>query len=146
MNESVTGSANFFGPMTIETATSPEDLAAIALVVERLHGLRVAVRELEHDLAADPDTRFFLARREGEVVGSGVGKRSSLQGTRSTRSRACSPRLAVEEPARRSTRLSPLMRSRSGSNTSGVASSTLRASGSLSAVALRSSGARSSPF
>ncbi len=81
MNESVTGSASFFGPMTIETATSPEDLAAIALVVERLHGQRVAVRELEHDLAADPDTCFFLARHEGEVVGSGVGKRSSLQGT-----------------------------------------------------------------
>ena len=81
MNESVTGSANFFGPMTIETATSPEDLAAIALVVERLHGLRVGVRELEHDLAADPATCFFLARHEGEVVGSGVGKRSSLQGT-----------------------------------------------------------------
>jgi GNAT superfamily N-acetyltransferase len=67
--------------MTIETATSPEDLAAIALVVERLHGQRIHLAELEHDLAADPDTRFFLARHEGEVVGSGVGKRSSLQGT-----------------------------------------------------------------
>ena len=30
MNESVTGSANFFGPMTIETATSREDLAPVA--------------------------------------------------------------------------------------------------------------------
>ena len=80
MDESVTGSANFFGPMTIETATSPEDLAALALVVER-HGRRIAVAELEHDLAADPDTRFFLARHEGRVVGSGVGKRSSIQET-----------------------------------------------------------------
>ncbi len=67
--------------MTIETATSPEDLAALALVVERLHGQRIHRAELEHDLAADPDTRFFLARHEGEVVGSGVGKRSSMQGT-----------------------------------------------------------------
>ena len=81
MDESVTGSANFFGPMTIETATSPEDLAALALVVERLHGQRIHRAELEHDLGADPDTRFFLARHEGEVVGSGVGKRSSMQGT-----------------------------------------------------------------
>ena len=67
--------------MTIETAISPDELAALALVVERLHGQRVDVAELEHDLAADPDTRFFLARYEGQVVGSGVGKRSSLQGT-----------------------------------------------------------------
>jgi len=67
--------------MRIETATSPEDLAAISLVVERLHGRRIAVAELEHELAADPGTRFFLARHEGEVVGSGVGKRSSIQDT-----------------------------------------------------------------
>ena len=67
--------------MTIETASSPEDLAALALVFERLHGRRVGVTELVHDLAVDPDTRFFLARHEREVVGSGVAKRSSLQGT-----------------------------------------------------------------
>ena len=67
--------------MTIETASSPEDLAALALVFERLHGRRVGVAELVHDLAVDPDTRFFLARHEREVVGSGVAKRSSLQGT-----------------------------------------------------------------
>jgi mycothiol synthase len=66
--------------MRIEQATSREDLAAVADVVERVHGLRIGVDELEHDLAADTDTRFFLARRHGKVVGSGVGKRSSVYG------------------------------------------------------------------
>jgi len=64
----------------IETATSPEDLAAVAAVLERVEGVRVAVDELAHDLAADPDTRFLLARLDGEVVGTAVGKRSSQRG------------------------------------------------------------------
>jgi hypothetical protein len=74
--------------MTIETATSPEDLAAIALVVERLHGQRIHLAELEHDLAADPDTRFFLARHEGEVVGSRLG---ALRGSLRPRAGARAP-------------------------------------------------------
>ena len=143
MDESVTGSANFFGPMTIETATSPEDLAALALVVERLHGQRIHRAELEHDLGADPDTRF-LARHEGEVVGSGVGKRSSMQGTLYAVVR-------VLPEARRQGAGSGLYQALSAHARSlelerlwGRASA-LRASGSLSAVVLRSSGARSSP-
>jgi mycothiol synthase len=66
--------------MEIAAATSPEDLASVALVVERLEGRRVGVDELQHDLSADPDTRLFLARSDGEVVGSAVGKRSSQAG------------------------------------------------------------------
>ncbi len=81
MDESATGSANLWSAsVQIEAATSPEHLAAVAAVVERLDGLRIDPAELEHDLAADPDTRFFLARIDGEVVGSGVGKRSSEHG------------------------------------------------------------------
>ena len=79
-DESVTGSANFFGPVQVEVATSPEDLRAVAAVVERVAGIRVGVPELEHDLAADPDTRFFLVRHDAATVGSGVAKRSSQRG------------------------------------------------------------------
>ena len=57
--------------MTIETATSPEDLMALALVVERLHGQRIHRAELEHDLRADPDTRFFLARPDDHDAAAG---------------------------------------------------------------------------
>ena len=124
--------------MTIETASSPEDLAALALVFERLHGRRVGVAELVHDLAVDPDTRFFLARHEREVVGSGVAKRSSLQGTSYAIAR-------VLPEARRQGAGSALYEALSGSSSSGAVSSTPRACGSLSAVASRSSGARSSP-
>jgi GNAT superfamily N-acetyltransferase len=81
MDESVTGSANFFGPVRIDTASSSEDLEAVAGVVERVHGLRISVAELEHDLFADPDARFFVARSGEQVVGSGVAKRSTQQGT-----------------------------------------------------------------
>jgi mycothiol synthase len=67
--------------MEIRTATSPHDLQAFAHVVERVEGLRIGVDELRHDLEAEPDTRFFLARSGGDVVGSAVGKRSSQPGT-----------------------------------------------------------------
>jgi GNAT superfamily N-acetyltransferase len=82
MDESATGSANLWSlAVRVDTATSREDLAAVAGVLERLEGRRVGVDELRHDLHADPDTRCFLARIGDEVVGSGVGKRSSQAGT-----------------------------------------------------------------
>ena len=67
--------------MQIDAANSTEDLAAVAHVFERVEGRRVGVEELSHDLEAGPDTRLFVARIDGEAVGSAVGKRSSQAGT-----------------------------------------------------------------
>jgi mycothiol synthase len=84
MDESATGSANLWSAsvsVQIEAAASPHDLAAVADVLERVEGRRVGVDELRHDLETEPDTRFFIARIDGEPVGSAVGKRSSQAGT-----------------------------------------------------------------
>jgi mycothiol synthase len=67
--------------MEIKVATSPDDLAAVAHVLERVQGQRVSVDELRHDLETEPDTRFFVACVDGEPIGSAVGKRSSHAGT-----------------------------------------------------------------
>ncbi|HKP17696.1 MAG TPA: GNAT family N-acetyltransferase [Gaiellaceae bacterium] len=60
---------------------SREELAEIAAVADTVAGYRISLDELEHERATEPDIAFVLARIDGELVGSGIGKRSSMQGT-----------------------------------------------------------------
>src|SRR3954465_11571028 len=55
VDESATGSANFFGPMQIETSSSSEDFAAVAGIIERVSGFVLTPQEIEHGVTSEPD-------------------------------------------------------------------------------------------
>src|SRR5919108_1880566 len=69
------------GDISIRTATSRPELLAVLEVVERASdGPVPVVEELEHVLAAEPGAAFFLAYVDERLAGSGVGRRSSIEG------------------------------------------------------------------
>jgi mycothiol synthase len=69
------------GEITIRTATTRPELEAVLEVVRRVSREALpGVEELEHVLAVEPGSAFFLARVGDAVAGSGVGRPSSIEG------------------------------------------------------------------
>jgi mycothiol synthase len=69
------------GDISIRTASSRPELEAVLEVVERVSEEPVpVVEELEHVLANEPGAAFFLAYVDERLAGSGVGRRSSIEG------------------------------------------------------------------
>jgi GNAT superfamily N-acetyltransferase len=69
------------GDISIRTATSRSELEAVLEVVRRVSREALpAVDELEHVLAVEPGSAFFLAYVGDVVAGSGVRRPSSIEG------------------------------------------------------------------
>lgn len=62
----------------IEHPSRPEQVEAWAEILWRVEGLRLGVDELRHSFEQDPESLWALAYLDGEPVGTGVGRPSSL--------------------------------------------------------------------
>ncbi|MEK6274925.1 MAG: GNAT family N-acetyltransferase [Actinomycetota bacterium] len=66
--------------LRLETPSSPAQHAAWATIMERVSGDVFSVEELAHTFATDRESAWLLAVRDGEPVGCGVGRPSSIAG------------------------------------------------------------------
>jgi GNAT superfamily N-acetyltransferase len=69
------------GDVSIQPARGREELAVFVDVTQRVTDEEIPpVETFEHLLATEPESDFLLARFDGEPVGTGVGRNSSISG------------------------------------------------------------------